>query len=998
MWFGTADGLNRFDGYTFKVLRGNAQSPNSLRNNTVRALLETSDTTLWVGTVGGLHSYDRKRDQFTFLPDNPKYLQSHLGSIINSLVEDDAGNLWVGSNRGITVIELVSGAIREYGITDLGTPVQDQRIQIHRIDANGDIWVSCFAHLFRYRRGIDRFEQVPIPQELSTSWLSLYRDERGVLWLGGISRASRIFWFDETASSWNNVDPFPGYAEGLAIGGGANFAEDKEGRLWIGTSTAGLLWLEQDGLTQLHPFTPGSGPPIDSFYEKVSSMYLDRSGLLWIGYDGSGIVKINPHRNKFQHVLLPSTGKATSGDNFFKAITTDKQERVWLGTYNQGVAILDRKSGGVLRLSVNSPRQARISSNTVLALLCDLRGSIWIGTLTGLDSYNPATGAVRHHRLLDDDPTNIRRNTVITLAEDSTGRIWIGTGTHVLIYDIARDTLETALAIATLDTLNPNANAMCLLPAKEGIWCGTNGAGLLFLSPQGTVMKRYVQQPDDNNSISHNVVKTLAADPRGFLWVGTENGLNRFDPATNTWRAFYATDGLSNDFIYGVLPDDTQHLWVSTNRGITKIDVRNPERPVFRNYTPDDGLQSFEFNTNTYCALPTGELLFGGVNGFNIFHPDSVRDNEHLPTVVLTGLKKFDQHFDTGGDLAALGEIRFEPGESVFSLEFAALEFTNPARNQYAYTMEGFDNAWVFCGTKREARYTNLDPGEYVFKVKGSNNDGIWNEDPTCIRVVVVPPFWKTTWFLGSMIILGAAMFGGGVRYLSTRKLRKRIEALELEKTIQEERLKTRERIARDLHDDLASTVGSAGLFVESVKRQLPDASQQAKEFLNKTSSLLSEAEEAMSDIVWSVSPRHDTLESLVARIRILTADLCKANRIEYEVHVNGDIAQHKISDDLRRNIYLIFKEAVTNAARHAQAERIEIRMNLKPAMIEIEVADNGKGFVPAQSDGAPTKRGHGMRNMRKRAEEIGAALTIESTPGTGTTITLNKRMTQQSH
>ncbi len=870
-------------------------------------------------------------------------------------------------------------------------------MQVDYIDTNGDVWVSCFGHAFRYKSTTNTFEPVPIPNALSNSLLSMYRDNRGVFWLGPTGKPGHIFFFNEITSQWKSVAHPPGYPNGIALGGSSNFVNDEEGRLWIGTATAGLLQFEKDG-TDLRQFIPGSKLSMDLFYEKVSSLFVDRSGLIWVGYDGSGVVKINPHRNKFEHVLLPSAGKTVSGDNFFKAIAVDKENRIWLGTYNQGLAVLDRNTGKVLRISETHTGATGFSSNTITALLCDSRREIWVGTATELDSYNPATLKHRRHKLLDDDPNNLRRNTVTCLAEVSPGTIWVGTGTHVLIHDIESDKTETVISNSALDSLFSNPPPLCFLPANDGIWCGTNGAGLILLSPQGVVKKRYQPDSENRNSISHGVVKTIAQDTRGFLWIGTENGLNRFDPAKETWQTFSTRDGLANDFIYGALLDNKQNLWISTNRGITRIDIRDPERPLFRNYTPDDGLQSFEFNTNTFCTSPTSELLFGGVNGFNIFHPDSVRDNDHPPSVVLTGLKKFDQPFNPGADIATPSEIRFEPGESVFSLEFAALEFTHSARNQYAYKMEGFDNDWVYCGTKREARYTNLDHGEYRFLVKASNNDGVWNETPATIRVVVVPPFWKTAWFIGLMFVLGAALFGGGVRYLSTRKLRKRIEALELEKTIQDERLKTRERIARDLHDDLASTVGSAGLFIESVKRQIPDASQQAKEFLNKTSSLLSEAEEAMSDIVWSVSPRHDTLESLVARIRILTADLCKANHIEYRVEVDGDIARHTIPEDVRRNMYLIFKEAVANAARHAQAQRIDIRITIRDEALEIEVRDNGKGFSPAENDTKPTKRGHGMRNMKKRAEEIAATFTIESSPDTGTVVKLTKGMTQPGH
>ncbi len=332
----------------------------------------------------------------------------------------------------------------------------------------------------------------------------------------------------------------------------------------------------------------------------------------------------------------------------------------------------------------------------------------------------------------------------------------------------------------------------------------------------------------------------------------------------------------------------------------------------------------------------------------------------------------------------------------MFSFEFATLEFTNPLRNEYAYMMEGIDNEWIYCGTRREARYTNLDPGEYLFRVKGSNGDGVWDESGTSIRVIIVPPFWRTGWFMTIMGVILVGTFGGLVRYLSTRHLRRQIEQLERERVIQEERQKTRERIARDLHDDLASTVGSAGFFIESVKRQIGDAPAQAHEFLNKTSSLLTEAEQSMSDIVWSVSPQHDTAESLMVRIRLMTADICRAAGKQHQVDASCDKPSYVLPGDVRRNFYLVFKEAISNAARHSGAELIRVSAQLRDGLLELSVSDNGSGMEAGRL--AASRSGHGLRNMKQRAEDIAADLTIASGAGGGTVVTLTRRMTREGH
>jgi signal transduction histidine kinase len=391
-------------------------------------------------------------------------------------------------------------------------------------------------------------------------------------------------------------------------------------------------------------------------------------------------------------------------------------------------------------------------------------------------------------------------------------------------------------------------------------------------------------------------------------------------------------------------------------------------------------------------------MFFGGVNGFNSFFPDSVKDNPIVPKVVLTGFKKFDVPVELDEEVAITQEIHLTYEETVFSLEFAGLEYTSPGENRYAYKLEGVDRDWVYCGKRREARYTHLNPGRYLFQVKASNNDGVWNEKGLSLAIVVVPPFWQTWWFIGIMALVSAGTFGGIVRFISTQKLKKRIEQLEHEKALQEERMRTREQIARDLHDDLASTVGSASLFVESVKHHLKDAPTQAREFLNKTSSLLTEAEQSMSDIVWSVSPHHDTLESLLVRIRLQTSDVCRASGMQYEVTIPETDVALPLPGDVRRNIYLVFKEAINNAVQHSGAQSVRVSISYLGGVFEVAVVDNGKGIPSVPSVEKPSKRGHGLRNMRLRADEIGAEFEIVPSPGGGTTVRLRKRIAQLSH
>lgn len=986
MWFGTADGLNRFDGYTFKVYRHDARDSTSLRSNTVWSILEDQRGTIWVGTLRGLHRFDRRREKFTYIADDSLYRSAHLTTIIYSLLEDGDGNIWVASTEGIAVLNASTGMLREFRASDLGLEGEGNRL--HFVDEHGDVWLSLSGHLMKYRSATKSFVEIPDVVQ-KPGWVTLHRDASGMVWMGSPSSAEGLQAFREGGDLRRRRLHAPGDPQSLSSDFVRALCTDAEGRVWVGTAAAGLNVFEPER-NRFTRIVPQSST--NTFYDKVSAIYRDRSGLLWIGYDGAGIVKINPRRNKFRHVLLPPSRRKDTGDNFFKALMVDHNDRVWLGMYNQGVAVLDRRTGRVQRFEREFAGDTE--SNSVFSILEDRRGAVWIGTLRGLYGFDPQSNRVRKHDIGGGNP---RGRIITALCEDSSGALWIGSATSVLRYNHDRDGIEEVLNLADADTSSAVSGVLTLAADRDGLWCGTLEMGLLRLTSEGRLLKQYKSNPLDLNSLAHNSVKTICFAPDGILWLGTEDGLSRFDPARETWRTYRSADGLPNDFIYGVLMDRSGNLWISTNRGLSKMSTADPERPRFRNYTVNDGLQSAEFNTNTYFQTPGGEMFFGGVNGFNCFFPDSVRDNPAMPPVVFTRFKKFDQPVTLDGDIAETQEIRLHYSESVFSFEFAALEFTDPQENRYAYMMEGFDKDWVYCGRRREARYTNLDPGEYRFRIRACNSDGVWNVRDASVRVVVVPPFWRTGWFIGLMVLLGVGTFGGTVRFISTQKLKKRISQLEREKEIQDERLRTRERIARDLHDDLASTVGSAGFFIESVKGQLKDIPAQSKEFLDRTSSLLTEAEEAMSDIVWSVSPKHDTLESLLARMRLTTADLCRANNIKYDVDVSGDVEGHAVTEQVRRNLFLIFKEALSNAVRHSGASSISVSFSIRKDEFEMCVGDNGRGiFVPEPS--ATTKRGHGLRNMSKRAEEIQAQLSLEPGSPSGTIVRVVGRMTQTGH
>ncbi len=750
VWIGTSDGLNRYDGYSFEVFRHDARKLHSLSDNTIHSLAEDSSGRVWIGTRSGLHYYDRSRSGVFRLSDEFPAEGEFLNVDIQKMLVDGSGSLWIGSAKGLKVFDPVQKRFLSPPLTSFpALPLMVNK---------GKIWVGCRDSLYLIDVSTRAVENVPLPVRTGIV-LSCVKDFHENVWIGTELQGvfSRI-----PGGEWIRREVPQSTVQGAnairAVG------VDFSGNIWIGGVYGGLRVLDPEK-NSLIRVTPSFEGPSSARYEGLACLFRDRSGVMWAGYDGSGIVKVT--RKKFPRLILPDYDRNGTGDNFFKAILEDFHGNVWLGTYDAGVTVLNRNSSWFKRFFHNAGAGS-LRDNTVQALLqTDSRvhgheGSVWIGCRTGLDEFDGK--ALRHYFLPPPFRENLRTNIITTLCEDSNGVVWIGATSQLFRLDSGR-IRSSGLIDAPLPP-RPESLILCLLPQSDGkLLVGTSGSGLCLFDPRHGDRTWFRHEPGQAQSLSHNSVKTLCQDSGGVVWVGTEDGLCRFDRGNNSWHVYKEQDGLPNNFIYGILMDSHRNLWVSTNRGLARVDARDPDLPKIHNYAPDDGLQSYEFNTGAFCKTRSGELLFGGVNGLNVFHPDSIADNPLVPPVVITKFKKFDQPVSLGADPDFLSEFTLGHDETVFSFEFAALDFTNPRSNHYAYVMEGVDRDWIYCGTRREARYTHLDPGSYVFRVKGSNNDGLWNEAGISVKIEIVPP-WYRTWWAYCLYALFVASSGLSARWI----------------------------------------------------------------------------------------------------------------------------------------------------------------------------------------------------------------------------------------
>ncbi|MGH7454112.1 MAG: triple tyrosine motif-containing protein, partial [bacterium] len=456
------------------------------------------------------------------------------------------------------------------------------------------------------------------------------------------------------------------------------------------------------------------------------------------------------------------------------------------------------------------------------------------------------------------------------------------------------------------------------------------------------------------------------------------------------FTCFTEKNGLANNVIYGILPDARGHLWLSTNRGLSKFD---PRTESFKNYDPTDGLQSYEFNASAYHRGPRGEMFFGGINGFNSFFPEKIKDNEHVPAVVITAFKKFDQIVEFDRDIADLDEMTLSADDDFIAFEFVALDYTNPQNNRYAYQLAGFDETWIYSGARRYASYTNLNPGKYVFRVKASNNDGVWNEVGYAVTITIAPPFWRTWWF--ALLSASSLMCAAVVFYKYKVKFQIR-RALEMEgvRTLENERV--RKQVADDFHDELGQKLTNMTLFAEILKRRLNGIAAENANYLDKIRETSATLSIGVRNFIWALDPEQDSLYDLAIYLKDSGDEIFDKTGIHFRARgILPELERVKLPMNWRRHLTLIFKEGMNNILKHAACKNVTLEIALKHDSLIIALSDDGKGFKGNGQNGTNGESGRGLNSMSNRAAKLQGEIRVITYLGRGTTIQFRGKMPQ---
>ncbi|WP_129781829.1 sensor histidine kinase [Peristeroidobacter soli] len=978
LWFGTQYGLNRYDGYRFRVFKNEPDDPGSLCDVHITSLINDRDGRIWVGCANSVDRFDPVTEKFVHYPLEPA-TTTHTNGAVRHISQDSEGRLWLSTGNGLYSLDPVTGFVQRFAHdNDDPFSLSSSEIRSSGEDRSGAFWVASTAGIDRFDRRSGRVTlRVPLREAED---LRFYEDRQGTFWIlqdsgHGLSildrRTHRLvrYSFATTASPE------------LFLTGVRSMLEDRNGTLWVGTMADGLLKFDR----ARRQFTRYRNDPtdIESLSEnRVLALYEDREGHVWTGFHAMepGFFMTRPL--PFTKLPFDARNPNNRGETLVNVIYEDRQGILWIGTTG-ALNRFDRSSGQLTHVDV--PGDGSVGE--VLSLIEDPSAeALWIGTggqgLYRLDTRSQRLQGFRHD---DTNPASLSDNRVIRLFYDARGRLWIGTFDGLNRFDPATGSFIT---YRHGNGTTPHVYRSIVEDARGTLWLDADGDGVQTFDPETGRFTPVNLQSGSDSPLLYKRVQSLHVDRGGAIWAGTGNGLYRYDVETGASTYYSERNGLPSNTVSCVFEDNFGELWMGTSAGLSRLDQA---RKTFKNYSIADGLPGLDFTGWSACFRgASGEMFFGGFAGAVAFRPENVRDFDYAPPMALTGfrLAGVPEEPGPGSPLSrALGytqAVTLLHHQNSFSIEFTTLSFRSPSTNRFRYRLEGLEDRWQEVGSDRRfANYTTLPPGHYRFRVQGATSRGPWSTPGLEVAIDIQPPWWATWWFRSLLVLIALATIVGA--YL----LRIRQIAHQFNMRLYE-RVNERTRIARELHDSLLQ--GFQGLIyrMQAVRTLLPDRAAEAvtllETALDSGDRSIAESRAAVHDLRSNAPVASDLADSLAALGEELTSG--GLHPLTFRILVEGKA--RPVAPLVRDDVYRIAREALRNSVQHSQAQNIEAELHYAEHTLTLRLRDDGIG-VDAKVISEGRRAGHwGLQGMRERAEAFGARFAVWSEHGAGTEVELS--------
>ncbi len=979
IWVGTDGGLNRYNGIQFDTYSHESNDENSLSDNYVGYLFQDSGNNLWIGTRSAVNRYRIETDNFErYRLSAAPGTEASPHVTAQTMIEDRYGTLWVsGGPAGLYFFDEDK---------DRFVPVENLKSNIVNTVVEGEdqtLWLTTRnMGLHKYHTGtgdITTFRHDPADtSSLSSDVLDrIVRDPEGNIWIGSrVGGVNRLITQEDGTITFRRYMNTPGRP--LVLGNNAVqvMHVDSQGDLWIGNDNGGLHLYDREN-DRFHIYSPCANDPHSLTHESISAVLRDDEDRLWVGTALTGLNVADPHKRIFHHYQQSFGSNGGLNNNIIRDFREDENGNIWVATDGGGLNFFNRQNGLFTAYMHDPEDPGSIQSDVALTLERDEQNRLWVGSYNGgLDMMaDEEQGTFKSFQEVYEVPDLSLRHVFGVAFDKETDYVWIAnfgenlvrfdrqTGNTVIFTPVSGD--DSSMVSTEVNGVFLDSNGNLWIPTLEGL------ARLKKENKKKGRFERYLPKPNDPASIPSLIIRHIIEDSQGTIWVATGNGLARYDPEMNGFYTYDQTDGLPANELRSLEEDDYGDIWIGTINGLSRF---NPKEEIFTNYTTTDGLQGDEFSRNSAFKMSSGELLFGGMDGFNLFHPDNIHVNPHAPRVYLTNFRLFNRDVRIGAEDSPLDRhimvsdtITLSHDQNVMTFEFVALNYTNPEGNEYAYKMEGFESDWNYVGQQRSATYTNLNPGTYHFRVKASNNDGVWNKQGAVVALVVVPPFWQTTWFYLLLVILIAGMVVTGYA-MKVRSIKERNRMLEMEVNKQTSELqranedlkkhitekdKVYSVLAHDLRNPLFSIIGYLDYLRELFQTQGKDeeSNEEVRGIINTVYNAARNAHQLLENLLqWSKSIG-DKLDENIAPHNLSDLAQQAVAETQGQAGIKNITVRNKLDPTSRvladkNMIQTVFRNLIANAIKFSPQES-EITLDAKDIgdYYDVSVTDTGMGM-----------------------------------------------------